>query len=123
VACTGAYYNAYGCHGGFSSVAQIERAGISALTENKKNKKHGEDALQKLFSLFVIGFLTIFVGVVILFVATVFSGGSADVGGVIFIWFIPIVFGAGPNSTWIILFALVLAVLSIVIFLISYRRR
>ena len=91
------------------------------MTENEKNKNESE--LKKLFSMLIVGFLTVFVGVLILVVAAVLSGGSVDVGGVIFIWFIPIVFGAGPHAAYIILFALILAVLSIIIFFISYRKR
>jgi uncharacterized membrane protein len=50
-----------------------------------------------------------------------YSEGSANFGGVIFIWFIPIVFGVGPEATWMIIFAIILAVLSIVMFLILRR--
>jgi uncharacterized membrane protein len=97
---------------------------VANLIESGENKNsNDEDAFQKLFSMIIVGFLIIFVGVVILAVAAVLSGGSIDVGGVIFIWFIPIVFGAGPHAAWIILFALILAVLSIIIFLISYRKQ
>ncbi|MGQ9641236.1 MAG: hypothetical protein ACUVUF_03820 [Candidatus Bathycorpusculaceae bacterium] len=93
------------------------------MTKNEENKNDNEGEFKKLFSMLIIGFLTIFVGVVILAVAAVLSGGSVDVGGVIFIWFIPLVFGAGPHAAWIILFAFILAALSIIIFLISYRKR
>ncbi|MGB9713924.1 MAG: TIGR00304 family membrane protein [Candidatus Bathyarchaeales archaeon] len=93
------------------------------MTENDENKGNNESGFKKLFLMLTIGFITIFVGVAILAVATVLSGGSADVGGVIFIWFIPIVFGAGPHAAWMILFALILAVLSIVVLLILYRKR
>lgn len=92
------------------------------MTENEENKGSSESEFKKLFLMLTIGFLAIFAGVVILAVAAVLSGGSADIGGVIFIWFIPIVFGAGPHAAWIILFALILAVLSLIIFLISYRK-
>jgi uncharacterized membrane protein len=50
-----------------------------------------------------------------------YSEGSGNFGGVIFIWFIPIVFGVGPEATWMIIFAIILAVLSIVMFLISRK--
>lgn len=75
----------------------------------------------KIFLLFIIGFLIVFVGIAILLFALVFSGGSVDVGGVIFIWFIPIVFGVGPHAFLMILFATILAVLSIIMFLILRR--
>ncbi|MEM3673359.1 MAG: DUF131 domain-containing protein [Candidatus Bathyarchaeia archaeon] len=93
------------------------------MTESEEGESNDERGVKKLFLMFTIGFLAIFVGVVLLAVAAFLSGGSVDIGGVIFIWFIPIVFGAGPHVAWVILFALILTVLSIIIFLISYRRR
>lgn len=50
-----------------------------------------------------------------------YSEGSANFVGVIFIWFIPIVFGVDPEATWMIIFAIILAVLSIIMFLILRR--
>ena len=77
---------------------------------------------QKFLILLTIGFFIIFLGIIILMVATMlYSEGSANFGGVIFIWFIPIVFGVGPEATWMIIFAIILAVLSIIMFLILRR--
>jgi len=76
----------------------------------------------KFLILLIIGFFIILVGIIVLIVTALLYGeGSASFGGVIFIWFIPIVFGAGPEATWLILFAIILAVLSIIIFLILRR--
>jgi uncharacterized membrane protein len=84
---------------------------------NNKSNRH-----RKFLTLLIIGFLMIFLGSVIVMVATMLYGeGSANFGGVIFIWFIPIVFGAGPEATWMIVFAIILAVLSIIMFLIIRR--
>jgi uncharacterized membrane protein len=93
------------------------------LTGKEESKSDDEKAFRKFFSLFTLGFLITLLGLAILVVVTVISGGSVNVGGVIFIWFFPIVFGVGPDAAWLILFALILAVLSIIIFLISYRKR
>ena len=72
---------------------------------------------QKFLILLIIGFLIIFLGIIMLIVAAVlYDEGSANFGSVIFIWFIPIVFGAGPEATWMITFATILAVLSIIMF-------
>jgi uncharacterized membrane protein len=77
---------------------------------------------KKFLILFIIGFFIIFLGIIILMVAAMlYSQGSANFGGVIFIWFIPIVFGAGSEATWMIIFAIILAVLSIIMFLILRR--
>lgn len=82
-----------------------------------------EDSPGKFLALFIFGFLTTLVGLILITVAaTVSGGGSTSSGGIIFIGPIPIVFGAGPGASWLILFATVLAVLSVIAFLILHRR-
>jgi len=77
---------------------------------------------QKYLILFIIGFFIILLGIIILMVATMLYGkGSENFGAVIFIWPVPIVFGAGQQATWMILFAVILAVLSIIMFLIMRK--
>jgi len=83
------------------------------------NKPRG---MPRVLVLFMLGFFVILLGIVILAVATLTSGGSASYGGVIFIGPIPIVFGAGPQAAWLILFAILLAALSIVVFLLTRKR-
>ena len=72
--------------------------------------------------LFILGFFIVLLGIIILAVATLASGGSASYGGVIFIGPIPIVFGAGPQAAWLILFAIMLAALSVIIFFLTRKR-
>lgn len=72
--------------------------------------------------LFIIGFFIIFLGIITLIIASLVYGEGANFGGIIFIWFIPIVFGVGPESKWIVLFALILAILGMVMFLIMRRK-
>jgi uncharacterized membrane protein len=92
------------------------------MLDCKRNGKHANDKSsgnQKFLILLIMGFFIIFLGIIVLMAAAMFFGeGSANFGGVIFIWFIPIVFGAGPEATWMVLFAIILAVLSIIMFLI-----
>lgn len=71
---------------------------------------------QSFLILFMIGFSLFFIGVTVLMAAAVLSGGSANFGAVIFIGPFPIVVGVGPEVTWMVLFAVVLAVLSILMF-------
>jgi uncharacterized membrane protein len=92
------------------------------MVEKEKVAESLNNGQQKFLMLFIIGFFIIFVGIIILIVAAlVYGEGSANFGGVIFIWFIPIVFGFGPESKWMILFAIILAVLGILMFLIMRR--
>jgi uncharacterized membrane protein len=82
-------------------------------------KKTG--GLQRFFTLFVIGFSLFFIGAMILMIAALFSDGSASFGAIIFIGPFPIVVGVGPEATWMILFAVVLAVLTVLMFFIMRR--
>jgi uncharacterized membrane protein len=49
-------------------------------------------------------------------------GSSGSVGVVILIGPFPIVFGSGPNAFWLILIGIILAFVSIVLFLVMNRR-
>jgi uncharacterized membrane protein len=96
--------------------------------------KHGEEetgetveeevtGVSRFFLLLIAGFVIVFVGIAVILVAAVFYGsGSASAGVVIFIGPFPIVIGAGPDVTWIVLFSIILAVLSVVVFLVMNRR-
>jgi len=95
------------------ALAQMREAGESS----------DEDAPRKFLALFVLGFLTMFVGLILVAIAAIVSkGGSTSFGGIIFIGPVPIVFGAGPGTQWLILFAIILAVSSVIMFLILRRR-
>ena len=77
----------------------------------------------RLFSFLFLGIVLVFAGVVVLVVAVVVLGGSGSAGGVILIGPIPIVFGAGTESTWLILISLMMAALSVAVIVLSRRRR
>jgi uncharacterized membrane protein len=77
---------------------------------------------QKLWILLLLGFLIVLVGFVLLIVAAALSSeGSINFGGFILIGPIPIVFGAGPEAPWLVLFAIILTVLNVIMFLIMRR--
>lgn len=76
---------------------------------------------QSFLILFIIGFFLFFIGVTVLMAAAVLSDGSASFGAVIFVGPFPIVVGVGPEVTWMVLFALILAVLSILMFFVLRR--
>jgi uncharacterized membrane protein len=86
--------------------------------------KNNENAISHRFlMLFIVGFLMTLIGIIILMVAAMlYSGGSASTGVIIFIGPIPIVIGAGPQAGLMVLFSIILAVLSIIIFLIMRRK-
>ncbi|MGQ9538141.1 MAG: TIGR00304 family membrane protein [Candidatus Bathycorpusculaceae bacterium] len=88
--------------------------------ENKENTQNGR--LKVFLTLFFIGFFIILVGALFLAAATMLSKGTASIGGVIFIGPIPIAFGAGPEAQWLILFAIILGVLSIIMLFILRKK-
>ena len=90
-----------------------------SVTKESTGENDENVVSRKILMLFVAGFFTTFVGIIILMVATLFyGGGSASFGALIFIGPIPIVVGAGPEAVWMVLFALIMAVLSIIMLLI-----
>jgi uncharacterized protein (TIGR00304 family) len=70
--------------------------------------------------LILAGFVLIFAGVVVSVARSLLGEGDteAEVGGVVFIGPVPIVFGTGRGVVWI---ALAVAFLMIVFFLVFYR--
>jgi len=75
------------------------------------------------FKLFLLGFILMFLGMIVLTIATIFFGSSSSAGGVIWILPLPpIGFGAGPYAFWAILLVIALAILTLVLF-IKLRRR
>jgi uncharacterized membrane protein len=77
----------------------------------------------KLFLLLISGFVLVIIGIVVIWVASVFYGGGSVSGGVvIFIGPFPIVVGAGPDVSVIILVSVILAVVSVVVFLVMNRK-
>ena len=92
------------------------------MFENTNQDDEGGFAVSsRLFNFLVVGFLLVFVGIIVLVVTSVLNGGSASVGGVVFIGPIPIVFGAGPDANWLILISIIVAVVSLLLFFL-YRR-
>jgi uncharacterized membrane protein len=93
------------------------------LTKNLKKLLKRESLYLAVFLFLVLGFVLVFIGIIVVFIATVlYGGGSASAGAVIFIGPFPIVIGAGPDVTLIVLFSIILAVLSVVVFLVMNRR-
>jgi uncharacterized membrane protein len=91
--------------------------------EESRETVEGTAGSSRFFLLLIMGFALVFVGIAVILVAAVLSsGGSASAGVVIFIGPFPIVIGAGSDVTWIVLFSIILAVLSIVVFLVMNRR-
>lgn len=91
--------------------------------ENVKTVEEGVAVSSRFVLILILGSALVVVGVVVIFVAAVLYGGSSVSGGVvIFIGPFPIVIGAGPDASWLVLFSIIIAVLSIVVFLIMNKK-
>lgn len=92
------------------------------MLHTKENESEGIELSGRLFAFLILGIALVFIGIVVLVVASMTLGGSGSVGVVIFIGPFPIVFGSGPNAVWLILIGIILATLSIILFLVLNRR-
>jgi uncharacterized membrane protein len=84
-----------------------------------------DDGIQvsgRLLGLLVLGIVLVLVGIAVLLVVSLISGSPGSVGVVIFIGPFPIVFGSGPNAVWLILIGIILAILSIALFIVMNRK-
>ncbi len=92
---------------------------------SKDSGQDGDATFKGLSILFLLGFLVILIGMILMIAATVFSGvqnGSWGAGGVIFIGPFPIVFGVGPEAHWLVLISIILAILSIVMLILMRKQ-
>jgi uncharacterized membrane protein len=91
-------------------------------SEKTENDGEGIEVSSSFFALMILGFVVVIVGIILVMTASLLGGGSASVGGVIFIGPFPIVFGAGPDAVWLIAISMVVSVVMIVIWLLLRRR-
>ena len=91
--------------------------------EMEESGDEGVTVSNRFFLPLIAGVVVVIVGVAVILIASVFySAGSAGADVVIFIGPFPIVIGAGPDATWIVLFSVILAALGVVVFLVMNRR-
>jgi uncharacterized membrane protein len=94
------------------------------LTKETDEEEIGEDSGTPgwLLLLLIAGLILVLVGVLVVFALGFSSGGSSSTGIVIFIGPIPIVFGSGPNAGLLILIGVIIAAVSVALFVIMRRR-
>ena len=92
------------------------------MAGEEETKDEGIAVSSRLFAFLLLGIALVLIGIIVLVVASVVSSSSTSVGVVIFIGPFPIVFGAGPNALLLIIIGIILAVLSIILFLVMHRR-
>lgn len=72
--------------------------------------------------LFFIGFMLVFIGVIVLMLTVLLSGITRSFGLILLLGPIPIIFGAGENVTPLLIVAAILTIICIAIFIILNRR-
>ena len=92
------------------------------MLSEQEDEEGGIAVSSRLFGFLILGIALVFIGIVVLMVASAVFGGSGSSGVVVFIGPIPIVFGSGPGAGWLILIGIILAVLSVAFFLVMRRR-
>ena len=93
------------------------------MLSDEEAETEGIGLLGRLLGFILLGISLVFVGIAVIVVVSVFSGGSGNVGGIILIGPIPIVFGTGPDADWLILISIILTAISVISFLILNRRQ
>ena len=89
-----------------------------------EESEEGIPISSRLFLFLILGIVLVLVGVAVLVVASLSAASSSSsVGVVIFIGPFPIVFGAGQNAFFLIIIGIILAALSVILFLVMNRRR
>jgi uncharacterized membrane protein len=92
------------------------------VPSEEETEDEGIPVSSRLFGFLILGVVLVLIGIVVLMVVSFVFSSSTSVGVVVFIGPFPIVFGAGPNATWLIIIGIILAVLSITVFLVMNRR-
>ena len=92
------------------------------MASEGETQDEGIAVSSRLFGFLILGVALVLIGIIVLVIVSVVFSSSTSVGVVIFIGPFPIVFGAGPNALWLIIIGIILAVISIVLFLVMNRR-
>ncbi|MBE0513061.1 hypothetical protein IBX38_08420 [Candidatus Bathyarchaeota archaeon] len=75
------------------------------------------------FKLFLLGFVLMFVGIIVMMLATVLFGAYMGAGAIIWVFPLPpIGFGTGPYAFWVILMGVALTVLGLILFIMLRKR-
>ena len=86
------------------------------------NGEEGIELSGKLTWILLLGFVVIFIGVILVAFASMLGGNSSSVGGIIFIGPFPIVFGAGPGAPWLVALGVILAAIIFILLFVMRRR-
>jgi len=92
------------------------------MASEEETEDEGIAVSSRLLTFLILGIALVLIGIVVLVIVSFVSSSSASGAVIIFIGPFPIVFGAGPNATWLIIIGIILAVLSVIVFLVMNRK-
>jgi uncharacterized membrane protein len=93
------------------------------VLSDEEGEDEGIGLSGRLLGFLLLGIALVFIGIAVIVVVSVVLGGSGNVGGIILVGPIPIVFGAGPDAGWLIVISVILTAVSVISFLILNRRQ
>ena len=93
------------------------------MLSDEEAEDEGMGVSSRLLGFLFLGVALVLAGIIVIVVASVVLSGSGSVGGVVLIGPIPIVFGAGPDASWLIGISIILTIVSVVLFLIMSKRQ
>jgi uncharacterized membrane protein len=96
--------------------------GEIGVVSEEETEDEGIAVSSRLLAFLILGIALVLIGTVVLVLVSFVLSSSASGAVIIFIGPFPIVFGAGPNATWLIIIGIILAVLSVIAFLVMKRR-
>ena len=88
----------------------------------EEDEAEGLMVSSRLLVFLVLGIALLFIGIVVLVVASASLCDTGSVSVVIFVGPFPIVFGSGPDATWLIIMGVILAIISLIAFLAMNKR-
>lgn len=89
---------------------------------NQNYYSEGPKASKKKYNLILLGVTLVLIGVTTIIVTSIVYSGSTNIGGIIMIGPIPIVFGTDIESIELITVGTILTIISVTVFLISNKR-
>jgi uncharacterized membrane protein len=93
------------------------------LLSDEEAEDEGIGLSGRLLGFLLLGIALVFVGFAVIVVVSVVLSGSGSAGGIILVGPIPIIFGAEPDASWLIVISIILTAVSIILFLILNKRQ
>ena len=92
------------------------------MRDKSEDEDKGIQVSSRFFMFLMLGFVVVIIGIILVMAASLLGGGSASVGGIIFIGPFPIVIGAGPDAVWLSAISTAISVVMILAFVLMRRR-